>query len=188
MVVLTVSYALASSHHLQFARANDGPVSHAVFVFERALDDEERAWKSAAEFVGLLRADSLNRRWQAAMELSAMLADGEVDVEFRDAALVESLVGALKDARENPDDPPLMARQVLHIFRMLKDPRSLEAHDVEEHHLGVMETKYEVADAKVVGRDDFVGWLEETLGPWSRVDLALWKVKGAEFQKGGKKR
>jgi len=83
--------------------------------------------KSAAEFVGLLRAETLNRRWQAAMELSAMLADGEVDQEFRDAALVESLVGALEDARANPEQPPRMARQVLHIFRMLKDPRSLEA-------------------------------------------------------------
>ncbi len=36
----------------------------------------------------------------------------------------------------------------------------------------------------IVSREDFVGDLERLLGAWSRVELVLWKVKGAEFQAG----
>jgi len=48
-------------------------------------------------------------------------------------------------------------------------------------------SRREIADvevAPVVDRDAFLASLRELLGPWTRVDSVLWKVKAADFERG----
>ena len=85
--------------------------------------------KTSADFVELLRSDTINRRWQAAFELAARLATEEegVPAEFRDPDLARALCAALDDARAERDDPPRLAILVLGILRRLQDPSTLPA-------------------------------------------------------------
>ncbi len=80
--------------------------------------------KSAADFVEILNSDTINRRTQAAFELSLRLADEEIPPEFRDPRLIEALGRTLRDAREAGDDPPTLAQYVLTIFARLEEPTS----------------------------------------------------------------
>jgi len=52
----------------------------------------------------------------------------------------------------------------------------------EELHLGAEETSYDPASAAIVGRSDFLDGLKAHIGPWSRVESVIWKVKGGEFE------
>jgi HEAT repeat protein len=81
--------------------------------------------KSSADFVRLLQSDTINRRWQAAFELSLRLAEDEVPAEFREPDLVNALSATLDKAREVREDPPRLAVLVLGILRRLKDPATL---------------------------------------------------------------
>ncbi|MFT5478509.1 MAG: hypothetical protein ACI8Y8_003877, partial [Planctomycetota bacterium] len=57
----------------------------------------------------------------------------------------------------------------------------------ETLHLGAQSTVY--ACEGVAGRKaEFVADIEQLMGSWQRCELGLWKVKGAEFQRGGKLR
>jgi HEAT repeat protein len=81
--------------------------------------------QTAAEFVQVLNSDTINRRFQAAFELSRRLAGPEIPSEFRDPQLVAALGRTLRDARAEEADPPLLAQQILRIFQRLKDPATL---------------------------------------------------------------
>ena len=81
--------------------------------------------QTAQDFVELLQADTINRRWQAAYELAARLGGEEVPAEFRDPRLVSALCQALDGARAEKDDPPKLAMLILRILRRLEDPRAL---------------------------------------------------------------
>lgn len=48
--------------------------------------------------------------------------------------------------------------------------------------LGAQRINSDVAQAPVVGREEFIAGFEAILGPWQRVEHVLWKVKAAEFQ------
>ena len=50
--------------------------------------------------------------------------------------------------------------------------------------LGTTKTVYDPASAESVDRAGFLDSLAAWLSPWQRVDSAVWKVKGAEFQAG----
>ena len=57
--------------------------------------------------------------------------------------------------------------------------------------LGITHTEFalvagsvELAARSPVDREGFLASIEALVGPWSRVESVLWKVKGAEFQKG----
>ena len=50
--------------------------------------------------------------------------------------------------------------------------------------LGAERTLRDTRGATIVDRDGFLAGLAEIIGPWSRADLALLKVKGAEFTAG----
>ncbi len=54
--------------------------------------------------------------------------------------------------------------------------------------LSITRTSYRADDARSVDRAEFLAALERVMGPWSRVESVLWKVKGAEFQAGGDER
>ena len=64
----------------------------------------------------------------------------------------------------------------------------LEVTGEETLHLGARRRTWNAAQALVVDRDEFLAGLEELIGPWARMESALWKVKGAEFQAGGGER
>jgi HEAT repeat protein len=81
--------------------------------------------ESASDFVRLLRSDTINRRWQAAFELSARLAQGDVPDEFKDPELVKALAATLDQARAQGEDPPRLAILVLGLLRRLRDPAAL---------------------------------------------------------------
>jgi len=51
-------------------------------------------------------------------------------------------------------------------------------------HLDVEFVEYETGSAPVVGGDEFLESLKSLIGPWSSVNSAIFKVKGAEFQRG----
>ena len=51
-------------------------------------------------------------------------------------------------------------------------------------HLDVEIARYETESAPVVGGDEFLESLKSLIGPWSSVNSAIFKVKGAEFQLG----
>ena len=80
--------------------------------------------QSAADFVEILSSDTINRRTQAAFELSLRLSDEEIPPEFRDPRLIEALGRTLREAREAGDDPPTLAQYVLTIFARLEAPES----------------------------------------------------------------
>jgi len=82
--------------------------------------------KSAGDFVVLLQSDTINRRWQAAFELSNRLSGAEVPAEFSDPKLVDALCAALVNTRTDSDDPRL-AELILRILARLQDPRALPA-------------------------------------------------------------
>ena len=52
--------------------------------------------------------------------------------------------------------------------------------------LGVQKTAYSVDGAESVDREGFLASIKSHLGPWQRVESAIWKVKGAEFQAGSR--
>jgi len=52
--------------------------------------------------------------------------------------------------------------------------------------LGVALREFDAASAGIQGRDDFTDGLEAILGQYERIELALWKVKGADFDAGSK--
>ena len=83
--------------------------------------------ETAADFVKLLRSDTINRRWQAAYELASRLQGETVPPEFRDPGLVKALGQALTDARSEKEDPPRMAILVLRLLGRLGDPGAIEA-------------------------------------------------------------
>lgn len=60
----------------------------------------------------------------------------------------------------------------------------LEVAEAKPRHLGMTHTTYVTEGARIVGPQDFVAGLTELVAPWSRVEMAQWKVKGAEFQAG----
>lgn len=82
--------------------------------------------ESAADFVKLLRSDTLNRRWQAAFELSARLRAAEVPAEFHDPALLQALHATLDSARGEGGRQSDLARTVLTILARIGDPASIE--------------------------------------------------------------
>jgi hypothetical protein len=51
-------------------------------------------------------------------------------------------------------------------------------------HMDVRISEHDVQAAPVLDRSGFLANLAELLGQWTRVESAIWKVKGAEFQKG----
>ncbi len=83
--------------------------------------------ETAADFVALLRSDTINRRWQAAYELGMRLQADPIPAEFRDPALVGALGQALTDARAEKEDPPRMAMMVLRILRRIGDAGAIPA-------------------------------------------------------------
>ncbi len=82
---------------------------------------------TAMDYVRELRSDTINRRWQAAVELSNRLGDDEIPVEFRDPILIEALTQALADARKEPEEPPMLAVHLLRVLRRLQDARAIAA-------------------------------------------------------------
>jgi len=52
------------------------------------------------------------------------------------------------------------------------------------HHLGMTRTTYGTDELRITGADDFVASLSDLVASWSRVEMVIWKVKGAEFQAG----
>ncbi|MDP6407841.1 MAG: VCBS repeat-containing protein [Planctomycetota bacterium] len=54
----------------------------------------------------------------------------------------------------------------------------------ERLHVDARRRTWDAAAAGVVDRDAFLAGIEELIGPWTRMESALWKVKGAEFQAG----
>lgn len=78
---------------------------------------------TVAEYVQLLRSDTINRRWQAAAALAHRLKQSpEVPPEFRDPKLTSALAAALTDARSQKEDPPRTAMLIIEIMRRLEDP------------------------------------------------------------------
>ncbi len=53
-----------------------------------------------------------------------------------------------------------------------------------ERPLDVEEISYDVSAPPIQGPDEFLAGVASLIAPWSRVDSAIWKVKGAEFQRG----
>lgn len=51
-------------------------------------------------------------------------------------------------------------------------------------HLGAERTELDPASAAAVGPGAFLQSIADWIGPWERVELAQWKVKGAEFHEG----
>ncbi|MHC5042485.1 MAG: HEAT repeat domain-containing protein [Planctomycetota bacterium] len=82
--------------------------------------------KTAGDFVVLLQSDTINRRWQAAYELSSRLAGAEVPAEYSDPKLVDALCTALDKTKADAEDPRL-AELILSILARLQDPRALPA-------------------------------------------------------------
>ena len=82
--------------------------------------------KSVGDFVELLQADTINRRWQAAYELATRLQGREVPAEFRDPRLVRALGSALESARAEDADPPQLAVVILGLLGRLGDPESTD--------------------------------------------------------------
>lgn len=60
----------------------------------------------------------------------------------------------------------------------------LEAQSRDELPLGATRIVGDPASAEVVSADGFLGSLRELIGPWTRMESVLWKVKGAEFEGG----
>jgi HEAT repeat protein len=82
--------------------------------------------ETAADFVELLQSDTINRRTQAAYELSQRLRDG-VPPEFRDPKLIAALGGALDKARAENQNPPHQACMILTLLARLGDASSIDA-------------------------------------------------------------
>ncbi len=82
---------------------------------------------TAMDYVRELRADTINRRWQAAIELSNRLGNEEIPLEFRDPILIAALTQALADARKEPEEPPMLAVHLLRVLRRLQDARAIPA-------------------------------------------------------------
>ncbi|MDP6538192.1 MAG: VCBS repeat-containing protein [Planctomycetota bacterium] len=55
-------------------------------------------------------------------------------------------------------------------------------------HADARKRTWDAAGAPIVDRDRFLAGIEELIGPWTRMESVLWKVKGAEFQAGGGER
>lgn len=51
---------------------------------------------------------------------------------------------------------------------------------------GVLSQDFDVARAPIVNGDGLIQSWEQTFGQWGQVSSVLWKVKGAEFQQGGR--
>lgn len=51
-------------------------------------------------------------------------------------------------------------------------------------HLDASERTFNAAMSPIQDRDDFIDGLEDLLGGYERIELVLWKVKGAEFESG----
>jgi hypothetical protein len=49
--------------------------------------------------------------------------------------------------------------------------------------LSTRKTSFTVARGRIVGRNDFLTGIAAHIAPWQRVEMVLWKVKGAEFEK-----
>ena len=81
--------------------------------------------ETAADFVELLRSDTINRRWQAAYELADRLRNNRDIEQFHEPRLIKALNGALLRAREEQSDPPRLAMFLLQVLGALKDPGSL---------------------------------------------------------------
>ncbi len=60
----------------------------------------------------------------------------------------------------------------------------LEVAALDELVLGARRTTWKTDGAPILGRGKFLASVMGHLGTWERVDNVLWKVKGAEFQKG----
>lgn len=91
--------------------------------------------RTAADFVELLRQDTVNRRWQAAFEIAARIrqatvANGgvlAVPDEFRDPRLNAALRDALVAARGEAASDPRPAQMLLLAMSLVGDPHSLDA-------------------------------------------------------------
>ncbi|MBL8857537.1 MAG: VCBS repeat-containing protein [Planctomycetes bacterium] len=59
----------------------------------------------------------------------------------------------------------------------------LKVSKTEELPLAVHRTTYDAASARIVGGGEFIAGLASHIGDWQRVELVLWKVKGAEFER-----
>ncbi|MCP3914285.1 MAG: VCBS repeat-containing protein [bacterium] len=64
----------------------------------------------------------------------------------------------------------------------------LEVAEERVDHLGLRHVRYDVETRTVTPGAGFLASLADAIGPWSAVESALWKVKGAEFQKGRRAR
>lgn len=58
----------------------------------------------------------------------------------------------------------------------------LEVQETKPLHLATTETVYEPAGARIVGKRDFIEGIRSHIGPWSRMESVIWKVKGGEFE------
>ena len=107
-------------------------VAVAIFVGAKLLVGGEPT--TALEFVELLQQDTVNRRWQAAMEIAARIRDATaknggvptVPDEMRDPRLVKALQDALARARADAGDPR-SAQWLLLTLSLVGDPDSLPA-------------------------------------------------------------
>ncbi|MEM8885128.1 MAG: HEAT repeat domain-containing protein [Planctomycetota bacterium] len=81
---------------------------------------------SSADFVEMLKSDTVTRRWHAAFELAARLKD-DIPEEFRSQEMIDALCSALDKARTERADPPRMAVLTLSILSRLNDPRAIPA-------------------------------------------------------------
>ncbi len=59
----------------------------------------------------------------------------------------------------------------------------LPVEKTEDLPLSTRKTSFAVAKGRIVGRDDFLRSIAAHVGAWQRVEMVLWKVKGAEFEK-----
>ena len=60
----------------------------------------------------------------------------------------------------------------------------LPAAATREEHLEVEVTEFDVSAARILRGEEWLAGIGELIGPWQRVDSALFKVKGAEFRQG----
>jgi len=81
---------------------------------------------TSADFVELLKSDTVTRRWHAATELVARLKD-DVPDEFKTEAIINSLCEALTKARAEKQDPPQLATITLTILGRIGHPSAIPA-------------------------------------------------------------
>ncbi len=104
-------------------------VAVGIFVGVKTLVGNEPT--TALDFVEMLKGDTVNRRWQAAFEVSARVRKAAVQnggvftvpEEFRDPRLIRALEEALAKARRDEDPRP--AQHLLLTLALIGDPASL---------------------------------------------------------------